>query len=152
MKRSFLKRTKGLARKAMSPRQTPLKRSTKRMRLRAPVSPEERALKEAAEEVVAERSDGQCEACVEKHPGDDWHHRVRKGQGGPWSGSNGLWLCRRVHDWIGDYPIGARAKGWGLWRNDNPAMERVLYRGEWVLLGDDGSVTPTSAPETEVAS
>lgn len=151
MKRTELKRTKGLVRVAMSPRRTPFKRSTKRMRLRKPLQPAERDLKKAAEDVVAERAGGQCEACVEVHPGVDWHHRVRKGQGGPWSASNGLWLCRRVHDWIGAYPVSARAKGWGLWHNEKPAKERVSYRGSWVLLGDDGSVSPCSAPDTAVA-
>lgn len=148
MKRSGpLPRRTPLARSAMPPRRTPLTRSTARLRLRRPVLPAERATERKARQDVAARSRGLCEVCPELHQGSDWHHRVRKSQGGPWSASNGLWLCRRVHDWVTGNPHGARVKGWGLESHEDPATEPVLYRGEWVVLGDDGAVTPTHIPE-----
>lgn len=105
-------------------------------------SPEERA----ARKLLKKRSGGLCEVCPVEHPGTDWHHRVKAGQGGPWSGSNGLLVCRSVHAWITLNPYGARAKGWGLWSTEDPAVEPVRYRGEWVLLGDDGSLVPSDPP------
>lgn len=149
MKRSSLSRNTPLRRTPMSPRRTPLTRSTKRLRLRRPpVTADELA----ARLLVAERSDGLCEACPQQHPGVEWHHRVRRSQGGSWSGSNGLWLCRRVHSWITRHPRGARLLGWGLWSHETPADEPVLYRGRWSRLDDDGSVTPAQPPVLEVAS
>jgi hypothetical protein len=130
----------------MPPRRTPLKRSTKRLRLKAPARPDERAAERLARDLVEARAGGGCEVCRVEHEGTDWHHRVRKSQGGPWSASNGLWVCRPLHAWITLNPHGARAKGWGLESHEDPAAEPVLYRGFWVLLTDYGSVEPTTPP------
>ena len=149
MKRSSLPRRTALRRAAMASRRTPLKRSTNRLRLRRPALSADEV---AARLLVAERCDGLCEACPQQHPGVEWHHRVRRSQGGRWSGSNGLWLCRRLHSWITRHPRGARLLGWGLWSHEDSAAEPVLYRGIWVLLDDAGGVTPTQPPVLEVAS
>jgi hypothetical protein len=140
VKRSPLQRKAPLRRVAMSPRRTPLRRSTKRLGLWPPARPRVTREERRAREVVQQRSEGRCEACCVEHPGTEWHHRVRRSQGGLWSASNGLWLCATVHAWITLNPHSARAKGWGLWSTEDPTAERVLYRGRWVLLTDDGSV------------
>lgn len=154
MKRIALRRYTRLARKAkaMPARKVALgRRAMPRGAGLSPARPRVTSEERAARKLLKKRSGGLCEVCPVEHEGTDWHHRIRESQGGAWSGSNGLRVCRARHAWITLNPYGARAKGWGLWSHDKPAAEPVLYRGEWVLLGDDGSVTP-SAPPLAVAS
>lgn len=151
MKRTPLQRHTPLARSAMPPRTTPLRRSSSRLAVRRPwVSPEERA----ARKVVGRRSGGLCEACAE-FEAVHWHHRVNKGQGGPWSASNGMHICPACHLWIGDFPASAAVLGWHLepWRDEtgerlrDTTLDPLRRRGEWVEIGDDGSITPSQPPE-----
>lgn len=55
--------------------------------------------------------------------------------------SNVLHGCRNCHQFAGLYPKTALMNGWRLLENGDPVTTRVNRRGEWVLLGDDGSVT-----------
>lgn len=75
-------------------------------------------------------------------PAAEVHHRKRRTQGGTWSPANLLHLCRIDHSWITGNPTGARPGGWAIWRADDPGEVPVLRRGSWVVLGDDGAVTP----------
>lgn len=128
VRKTGLKRKTGLTRRA-------IKASTPSM------SPAEKA----AKDTVKARSGGVCEIQV---PGRctgrarDFSHRIREGQGGPWSPTNGLHACRACHEWTHRWPIAARVKRWALKTTDR-LDKPVLYRGAWALLGEDGSVTPT---------
>lgn len=116
---------------------------------RSKVTPEERA----ARWLVKARSGGWCEIQITDTchtQATDFSHRIREGQGGQWSASNGLHACRPCHSWVSLYPFGARAKGWALWSYEDSALEPVYHRGQWVLLGDDGSVTPCGPPALRV--
>lgn len=138
------------------PRYTPLRRKTKLSSgpikvSRPKVSPEEKAAKKA----VKKRSGGLCEACGEAEA-IHWHHRINEGQGGEWAAANGMHVCLSCHTWIGDFPASAGVLGWHLepWRDrdglltSDPAKEPLRYRGEWVLLSDDGGPPiPTEIPE-----
>lgn len=122
-------------------------RLTRRVQLRArrrAAGPEEKH----ARELVAARSGGSCEGCGRPGP-IDWSHRVARSQGGPWSASNGLALCRPDHEWAHANPVEARSVGWMLRRHEDPATAPALLHGVgWVLLGDDGSVTPIPSERT----
>jgi hypothetical protein len=138
MKRTELKRNTRLRRTGMSPRRTELKRSTKRLRLRAPVpTPAE----SDAREIVEVRSGGRCEVaiegiCVGGRP--NFHHRKDKSVGGQWSASNGLAACGSgstgCHGWITEHPAGARAKGWSVRSHIDLDRTPLLVRGQWLLF------------------
>lgn len=107
----------------------------------------------AVKEILLARSGGLCEldSCG---PIEVYHHRAPRGRGGSslaWIGkaANGLALSNRCHDVAeGRLPDSSRvtsyANGWLVRRNGDKqsADVPVLYRGRWVLLGDDGSVRP----------
>lgn len=132
------------------PRGTELKRTAelkrrKPIKAKAPtMSPEEKA----AKDTVRERSGGVCEiqlqgVCFGRAL--DFSHRIREGQGGPWSPRNGLDACRACHEWTHRYATAARVRRWALESHELDMLDRpVLYRGAWALLGEDGSVTPTT--------
>lgn len=129
-----LRRRAGLRPGGPLSRRTALQR--RRMRTyRAVVSPAERHGKD----VVRARSGGLCEACGMRRVADV-HHRKNRSQGGRWDPSNLLGICRTCHDWIGDNRVGARVRGWAVWRDGDPRDLLVLRRGTWVELGDDGSL------------
>lgn len=130
VRKTELKRTAGLTRRA-------IKAS------RPVVSPEEKAAKDTARA----RAGGLCEIQLPglcHGRGLDFSHRIREGQGGPWSPRNGLYACRACHEWTHRYPRAARVRRWALESHEIDMLDRpVLYRGAWALLGEDGSVTPT---------
>lgn len=94
--------------------------------------------------ILAARSGGRCERC--SAPAESVHHRLKRGQGGPWSPSNCVAVCgdgvRACHGWCERHPNAARAQGFHVRPWETPAEVALLYRGRWVLLGDDGSVVP----------
>jgi len=95
--------------------------------------------------LVKKRSGGWCERCGIA-PAESVHHRWKKGQGGPWSGSNCVHLCgdgrRLCHGYAELNPDDANSEGLHLrWWQDAEA-EKFLYRGRWVLLDNSGGVTP----------
>lgn len=133
--RRLVRRTR-LSRGVPLSRRTSLQRRQMRT-FRAVMSPAERHGKD----VVAARSGGLCEACGMRRVADV-HHRKNRSQGGTWDPANLLGLCRTCHDWIGGNRAVARARGWAVFRGDDPALTAVLRRGSWVVLGGDGAVTP----------
>lgn len=104
-------------------------------------SPEERR----ARKLVRRRSSGLCEIQIEDvctGRATDWCHRIREGQGGPWSPTNGLHGCRACHTWTHLNPAAARVKRWALKTYDSLTLP-VEVRGTWVVLGEDGSAIPS---------
>ncbi|TXH58283.1 MAG: HNH endonuclease [Desulfurellales bacterium] len=97
--------------------------------------------------IIDARSGGYCEACGARSAVERHHRRPRQ-QGGSKRpdtnlASNGLALCRHCHHVnVENNRAFAYLMGWLLSQNMSPDRERVMYRGEWMLLGDDGSVEP----------
>lgn len=107
---------------------------------------------EVVKQTISHRSHGMCELdfCG---PAVHYHHRAPRGAGGtslPWvnQAANGLHLALACHNRIEreDRAI-ARKNGWLVDRNGltTAAEEKVLRRGVWVLLSDDGSISPEGA-------
>jgi len=92
-----------------------------------------------ARRIVYARSNGICEGCG-KARAVEWSHRKARSQGGKWTPSNGMHLCRADHAWIHSNPNAANACGWYLRSWQNPAAEPVLLGDRPVLLMDDGSI------------
>lgn len=95
---------------------------------------------------VSRRSGGVCEVC-DRAPATDWHHRKNRSQGGQWSASNGLHLCRACHRMVTEQPEAARRWGWAVpsWCDPAEAPVRLLRHG-WVRLTDDGRYIPVEVP------
>lgn len=99
---------------------------------------------------LAARSGGVCEAMLPVclRAATDPCHRVKRGMGGRHGGAavesarlSDLWHgCRACHGWTHDNPARSYEMGLMVHEGFDPAVEPVLYRGRWVLLGDDGSV------------
>ena len=88
-----------------------------------------------------------CQYCGQ-HDGLDVHHRRARGMGGTQTKdrlSNLVTLCRRCHDHIEAYPDQARALGYRLDWDQDPATSQIkamTANGHaWWLLNDDGSMT-----------
>lgn len=105
-------------------------------------------------ELLDVRSGGFCEVCgvadMLEH-----HHRRGRGQGStkrPESTAvtNALVVCRSCHRLIESYRSVALMLGWAVRQAADPAAQPVLYRGLWVRLDDDGSITST--PQNGVPS
>ncbi|GAA1281850.1 hypothetical protein [Saccharothrix xinjiangensis] len=90
-----------------------------------------------------------------------WHHRLRDGQGGLWTPSNGLDLCAACHEAITN-TRGNRAlylrRGWIIDSHDErpPAKVQTLIHTvsmghAWVWLDDTGAFSPAPEPEDEAA-
>lgn len=94
--------------------------------------------------LITARSGGVCEMCGED-PAVQKHHRRARGMGGtrrPQSASpaNALDLCRDCHHFTEVYRRLARLLGWLVPQHADPAVVPVVYRGERVLLTDDGGI------------
>ncbi len=103
---------------------------------------------EAVKQTISDRSAGICEVdfCS---PAEQYHHRAPRGRGGtrlPWvnEAANALHVALRCHDFIEAHRALAKDNGWLVPRNGTrtAADVKVLYRGRWVLLRDDGTVAP----------
>lgn len=99
-------------------------------------------------DIIDRRSGGMCEldACG---PAVVRHHRAPRGRGGtslPWinEAANSLHLAAACHDRIESDRLVAKDNGWLVPRNgtETAADSKVLRRGRWVLLADDGSFSP----------
>ncbi len=55
-------------------------------------------------------------------------------------------LCSPCHLWVTLSPAQARVERLYVFQAEIPEEVPVLWRGKWVLLGQDGSVTDTQAP------
>jgi 5-methylcytosine-specific restriction endonuclease McrA len=93
-------------------------------------------------ERVYERADGLCELCGKQ--GHTFHHRKKRGQGGPWSESNVVLLCGHGtagdHGWVEANPVQAERMGFHVRPWNNPAEHPILlHRSKWVWLQDSTS-------------
>lgn len=109
--------------------------------------------KPATLDALRERCGLRCERCSIPFSGrnaGDPHHRRPRGMGGSKDvGTNGLAnlvaACRTCHDDIESNRSRALVEGWLVPQGRDPRSVPVLSRlhGGWVLLSDDGTVTPT---------
>ncbi|WP_405490396.1 HNH endonuclease [Nocardia sp. NBC_00511] len=102
--------------------------------------------------LVAERSGGWCEICGVMRA-ESVHHRRKRSQGGPWSGSNCVAACgdgvRGCHGWAELNPDAAHKKGFHLRPGEKPAETPVisgLHGRVPVLLDDEGGIAPVGGP------
>lgn len=100
----------------------------------------------ATKEAVRARSSSICEVCGAKQA-QTFHHRRSRSMGStkrPESAlaSNCLHVCDfgGCHTLIESHRNLATLLGWLVPSTFNPATQPVLYRGEWAVLGEDGSV------------
>lgn len=82
----------------------------------------------------------------------DYSHRVGAGVGGAWCVSNAIAMCREHHAWLHAHPALARAqRGWRLLSTDVPTEMPALLACGWVLLGQDGEVSPVDEADALAA-
>ena len=96
-----------------------------------------------ARAILYARSNRVCETCA-RGRATEAHHRKNRSQGGLWSPDNLLHLCHACHVHVTTHPAAAREQGWAVGRNFEPADTPawLAFHGH-VLLGPDGSITPT---------
>ncbi|AER47964.1 HNH endonuclease [Mycobacterium phage Courthouse] len=97
----------------------------------------------AIRKLIIDREGGLCARCMA--PGAEIHHRRPRGMGGskdPLTNSpaNGILLCGGCHRWAESNREKAFEGGWLVRQGKNPAEAPIHYRGEWKLLGIDGSI------------
>lgn len=99
--------------------------------------------------LVFARSGGVCEVCARARASHMHHRRLRgrQGPGDTHGAANCLHLCGWCHDLIHRDPAESTLLGYMVRSGVHPASKHVLRRGEWVHLGDDGSITPLQVPE-----
>jgi hypothetical protein len=98
-----------------------------------------------ARALVRVRSGGWCEMRLTGCLGEatDFSHRVGRGQGGPWSASNGLAACRRCHSWCHSRRTEAEDLGLILRSGQDPTVEPVAYQNAgFVVLDNLGYLWP----------
>lgn len=104
-----------------------------------------------ARQAVYLRSKGVCERCG-KAPSNQWHHRINRSQGGPWTAANGMHLCTRCHAYITEHPKVSYQMGWSIRGRKDPTTTPVyLARHGWVLLQADGTFEHCAPPEEDAA-
>ena len=101
--------------------------------------------------LVAQRSNNNCERCGQQ--AHTYHHRLKQGQGGPWTPSNILHLCGHgtigCHHWCESRVNDAHAVGFHVRPWEVPGEVPVLRWGVWLLLDDEGGISPVDLnPET----
>jgi len=79
------------------------------------------------------------------------HHRRPRGMGGSSASDtnisgNALALCVGCHQHIESNRDEAIRMGWIVRQQFDPAAQRVLRRGEWVYLTNDGGIEPEREP------
>lgn len=145
-------------------RSTPLRRSWFRSRrevrgaaIHRPLAARSPAARAADRELARARRlvmqrDVTCVMCERR--GEEVHHRLPRGAGGALNDpsqhalSRLLFLCGHHHRWAESQRSLAEIIGVLVPRGVTPCSEApVLYHGTWVLLGDDGSVTPSLPPD-----
>jgi hypothetical protein len=114
---------------------------------------------------LVDRRDGEhCRRCGHLVWGDDFsrHHRIPRGAGGSARVdrvSNILKLCGSAttgcHGWIEKHRADAEILGYLLPKLNpdiDPETEPIfIHEFGWVLLGDNGSITPCPEPRREVS-
>lgn len=97
-----------------------------------------------------------CERCGSgEHSDVQVHHRLPRRAGGTKRpevnhAANGFVMDEACHRWVESYRAKSYDAGWLLRSGAIPCEAAVVYRGEWCVLGDDGSVRPVLG-EGEVA-
>lgn len=108
--------------------------------------------------MLRERALGCCERCG-RCGANNAHHRINRSQGGSDTLSNLLLLCGSgttgCHGWVTEHPEEAQRLGYTVSGHhlsktgpaipaDKPVFRysRELDRPTWVLLDDDGGITP----------
>lgn len=94
---------------------------------------------------LAARSGGWCEMQLAGCAGraTDAAHRWGRGAGGTHRLSNVLYACRVCHSWCHARVAEAVDMGLMLRRGDDPQAVPVSYRGQLVVLDDEGGVAVT---------
>lgn len=110
----------------------------------------EDGLLESSRGYVYGRSGYRCEVCG--GVGREYSHRRTRAVGGEHQHCpcNALLACSADHRRMHSSPVAARANGWHVSRYvDEPGSVPVWLppRGGWFLLGCDGSMTRTEAPD-----
>ena len=95
------------------------------------------------------RSGGVCEVCG-ANPATQIHHRRPRQSGGSKRddtnvAANGLDVCHHCHNVIELNRALAYLVGWLLPQKQLPDQQRVLRRGDYVLLGNDGGIRPDTS-------
>lgn len=100
--------------------------------------------------LVLARSGGLCERCGVF--GYTVHHRMKRSQAGPWSGSNCVALCgdgvRGCHGFVEANPNAAWEEGWHVrpWEKPGERLIRKSIHGV-VLLDDEGGIALRRWPD-----
>jgi 5-methylcytosine-specific restriction protein A len=94
-------------------------------------------------DMVATRANGRCERCGLSAPAYQIHHRRPRGAGGSKAvdtncASNGFFVCVSCHSAIEDNRADSLQFGWLVRQGQSPTDVKVLRRGTWVQLADDG--------------
>lgn len=152
-----LKVARSLARKTPLQSTIPLDRSSAPLK-RAPTVQKRTkpAVTSKVRAQLRQRSGGLCEIhlhgiCAET--ATEASHRIKRGAGGRHGAaaerngrpSNLTYSCSPCHAHIHQHPAASRDWGWMLLEDADPPTSPVLVRGQWSLLGDDGSVTPCAS-------
>ena len=147
----MIRQRKPLQRRTPIAQKTPLKSSGPvKPRKRPTVTPEERD----ARKLVQRRSlVGDVRMCEMAIPGvclgraTNYAHRVNASQGGKWEASTALDSCGSgttgCHGYCHANPANAYENGWLVRSWDDPLTRPVLRRGQWVVLDNAGSWTPS---------
>lgn len=95
---------------------------------------------------IDERSGRICEVCGVGKATQRHHRRPRQAGGSKRddtnTASNSLHACFPCHTLIEHNRSLGYLMGWLLPQSQSPDRERVMYRGDWVLLGTDGGIEP----------
>lgn len=97
-------------------KQTPLVRKTpmKRSPMRRKTTKRDNEFSQKTKDAVFARAGGRCEFPGCTKPIECYHHRWRRGQGGPGTAENCLGLCTRDHDYIHANVAESFQQGWLL--------------------------------------
>ncbi len=137
-----------LRRKTVPPRSVPLWSRSRSSRSRQD-DEEEVKFTPAVQEQIRDRAKGRCEMCGALAMYHQIHHRRPRGMGGskdPACGTaaNGLFLHPGCHAKIESNREQAYERGYLVRQGHDPAQVPVKRGVNWYLLGEDGSLTPSS--------
>ena len=100
--------------------------------------------------LVDQRAAGHCEARLSERcvgVGQHYHHRKLRSRGGADSAANLVHICHQCHTFIHSSPGAKRAKdeGWLVASYSDPCEVPVYRYRRWVLLDDQGGLSPVVA-------
>jgi hypothetical protein len=106
-------------------------------------------------QIVRDRAGGRCEMCGEATSDLQHHHRRWPGRTrcrpDTNAASNCLLLCLMDHLRVESHRHAAHEYGLLLRSGQSPLAEPVLYRGQWMLLDDDGFTYRIPGPKAGTA-